>query len=247
MSNIVELLEKLSKPKSVNMSATFSGPKNSLDKLEMYSAICIAGNINPVGLAIVMATEFGEGQYIKQLQHHLYDALGTNKTGKAMSTIVMAELCQAPLGRNVTKIKSLLKRHGPRANRSRRLIDQWKKAIKSLSRSGRHQHMIDQHEKDIASEKIALDAYAEKYAALSLNCPRCGGTGQVNSHPCKSCNGEGRYKNTVKDWRLHLQAQGVKLTHSMQLQLDEIINDLHRRKSNALNAMRARATEERIN
>ncbi|MFM2589447.1 TIGR02642 family protein [Vibrio sp. TBV020] len=245
MSNVVELLEKLSKPKSVNMSSNFNRSKNSLDKQELYSAICVAGNKNPIGLSVVMATEFGEVQHVEKLQCHLLEAFGSDKNAQALMTVAYAELCFLPLGKNQTRIKSLFKRHGARANRSRRMIDSWKRAIKSLSKTGRHEGMIEQHELDIKTEKQALDDYADKYSRLSCHCPRCGGTGNGAEGPCKSCNGDGYFKNNHNDWKIHLSNLNVKLDNDAAIKIESVVSELNANKALAIQAMKARAKRER--
>lgn len=241
MSNVVELLEKLSKPKSVNMSNTFKAPKSSLDKQEMYSALCVAGKKSPIGLAIVMATEFGEIQYVDQLQNYLIEKLGSEE----LMTVVYSELCFIPLGRNQLRIKSLLKQYGPRAKRSRRLIDSWNRAIKSLTRSGRHQDLVNRHMSDIESERKSLDDWASKYSKLSCNCPRCGATGSVNGERCKSCHGDGYFKNKVINWKEHLGQFDIKLTPELTLKIESILDDLAIKKQTTINAMTKRARLER--
>lgn len=245
MSNVVELLEKLSKPKSVNMSSNFSGSKSSLDKQELYSAICVAGKKSPLGLAVIMATEFGESHYADKLQRHLLKSFGSGVQAEALASVAYAELCFLPLGKNQARIKSLLKRYGPRANRSRRLIDSWKRAIKSLSRTGRHQSMIEQHELDIEKERLSLDEYADKYSHLSCHCPRCGGTGHGSEGPCKSCNGDGHFTNTRSDWKMHLAKYNVPFDNALALKIDTVISNLNVDKALALQAMTTRARRER--
>ncbi|MGG5572442.1 TIGR02642 family protein [Vibrio diazotrophicus] len=241
MSNVVELLEKLSKPKSVNVSNTFKAPKGSLDKQELYSAICVAGKKSPIGLAIVMATEFGEIQYVEQLQRYLIDKLGSEE----LMAVAYSELCFLPLGKNQLRIKSLLKQYGPRAKRSRRLIDSWTRAIKSMTRSGRHHDLITQHLSNIESERHSLDEWATKYSKLSCNCPRCGATGSVNSEQCKSCHGDGHFKNKTANWKEHLGQFGISLTPELTLRIESLLDDLSIKKNTAIDAMSKRARLER--
>lgn len=188
-----------------------------------------------------MATEFGEIKYVDQLQSYIIDKLGS----EALMTIVYSELCFLPLGKNQLKIKSLLKQYGPRAKRSRRLIDSWNRAIKSMNRSGRHHDMVEQHLRDIERERQSLDIWAAKYSKLSCNCPRCGATGHVNGDKCKSCNGDGHFKNRVADWKEHLRHFDIRFTPELTLKIESLIDDLTIQKNTAIHIMTKRARLER--
>ena len=244
MSKVVQLLERLSCPKSVTLQRYDAQGGICLSRHELYAAMCVS--TSDLSVAVVLATEVGDVEALGKLQSYLEQELGDTDKARAMALIVGSELCGLPLGKTKQKIQSLLKRYGARANRSRRLIHSWDKAIKSLEKTGRHAELISKHRENIQREKDALNAFAERYSGQSSHCPRCGGTGEIQSEACSSCTGLGRFRNSPRDWAYQLKLVGVDCFPSDIERMGSLVSGLNAMKSETISLMGARAKAEQL-
>lgn len=224
MSNVVELLEKLIKPKSLNLCG--GGSDNFLRKEELYAALNVAVSKHAFGLNALLMTQFSDlsatNHVAKILLRHAEDqGISFHEIKVSIAVCTVAKI---PLEVQVKKIKSLHKRYGPRSFRSRKLITTWKKRIDSLERSGGHFHLIQKHRDDIKLEEKSLDSWAMKQAKTSTICPRCKGTGKASSKSCSSCDGLGRFSPSMQEMKQEIISRGISESELGLTWYAEIIN-----------------------
>lgn len=130
------------------------------------------------------------------------DVLIENEGIRTIVTIIIASiLLDQPLLTQRKQIKSLYKRYGTEARKSRAKLAKMKLDLKSVELRGEgNYHLKAALVEQIAAEDRALDSYAEEQSLKNNHCPRCLATQDSKmTIGCDICGGTGKIAATMHD------------------------------------------------
>ncbi|WP_157601250.1 hypothetical protein [Psychromonas ossibalaenae] len=159
-----------------------------------------------IELLIVKSKYIGDNDAEFILHKMIYlrccDALIENEKIRTIITIIIVSiLLDQPLVTQRNHIKSLYKRFGTEANKSKANLAKMKQDLKTVELRGQgYCHLKTALVERIAAEEMALDSYAEEQSLKNNHCPRCVSTlGTEMSINCDICNGTGKIAVTMGD------------------------------------------------
>lgn len=163
-------------------------------------------SVEQIELLIVKSKYIGDNEAEFLLHKVIYqrccDALIENENIRTIVTIIIASiLLDQPLVTQRKYIKSLYKRFGTEANKSKANLTKMKHDLKTVElRGGGNCHLKAALTERIEAEELALDNYSEEQSINSNHCPRCLATqGRKMSVGCDICGGTGKIVVTMDD------------------------------------------------
>ncbi len=157
-----------------------------------------------IELLIVKSKYIGDNEAEFILHKLIYlrccDALIENEKIRTIVTIIIVSiLLDQPLVTQRKHIKSLYKRFGTEANKSKANLTKMKHDLKTVELRGEGNcHLKAALVDRIAAEELALDSYAEEQSLKNNHCPCCVATqGREMSIGCDICSGTGKIAVTM--------------------------------------------------
>ncbi|WP_372880933.1 hypothetical protein [Psychromonas sp.] len=190
-----------------SMSMGNMGMENmGMENISMKNIELLPMSAEQIELLIVKSKYIGdnEAEFIlhKVIYQRCCDALIENEDIRTIATIIIASiLLDQPLLTQRKYIKSLYKRFGTEANKSKANLTKMKHDLKifELREAGNH-HLKAALVNRIAAVDMALDNYAEEQSLKNNHCPHCLTIqGQEMSQDCDICGGTGKIAVTMRD------------------------------------------------
>ncbi|WP_028862627.1 hypothetical protein [Psychromonas aquimarina] len=175
--------------------------------------------VEQIELLIVKSKYIGDNEAEFILHKEIYlrccDVLVENERIRTIVTIIIASiLLDQPLVTQRQYIKSLYKRFGTEANKSKANLMKMKHDLKTVEQRGNGSWYLKAALVErIAAEELALDRYAEEQSLINNHCPRCAAAqGDEISVGCDACGGTGKIAVTMRDAKAFFNVLGLPYT-----------------------------------
>lgn len=240
----VELITRLHSAKAISIECV-SGGRSTMTADAVIAVVALIAKNHPFGMDAVMTKYLDDGKAAERCVGFLVDQAQEWKCPRAdlapfFAIQAVAAFSNKPLVSQRQSLKSLHKRHGAYANRSKHRIKKFNVSLKQ-AQARDDKAGIARYEALIESERRLLDAHAEKKAAESDVCPRCSGSGTVAMRICPECSASGHIAVDIKRMRAYIKKSGVmmseKVFNAMWNYFDSCQNHLHYSAGDAMKAL----------
>lgn len=221
MSKAIELLTRMHAVRSVTIG---SRGRSNLTGDVILAIFAQVQHKQPLGMDLLMVKYVHDVPAVSRITDVMPTWLNDESFKRkdlalSLSCIALDVFCDKPVASQKRQLAALWRNYSDQAKRSNRLIKRWQIKIKQLQRDidicrmqaaeERSLSAINELEVLVINERRRIDEYARSQSLKSVACPRCNGTGLMQSGKCSSCNGRGLFSPSVDNIRQHLRHIGL--------------------------------------
>lgn len=221
MSRAIELLTRMHTVRSVTIG---SRGRSNLTGDVILTVFAQVQHKQPLGMDLLLAKYVHDAPAVDRIIDVMSTWLNDGSFQRkdlalALSCIALDVFCDKPVASQKRQLAALWRNYSDQAKRSSRLIKRWQIKIKHLqcdvdilgmqAAEERSLSVINELEVLVINERRRIDEYARSQSLKSVTCPRCNGTGLIQSSKCSSCNGYGQFSPSIDNIRQHLRHIGL--------------------------------------
>ncbi|PSU87559.1 hypothetical protein C0W35_21400 [Photobacterium kishitanii] len=221
MSKAIELLTRMHAVRSITIG---SRGRSNLTGDVILAVFAQVQHKQPLGMDLLLAKYVHDAPAVDRIINVMPTWLNDESFQRkdlalALSCIALDVFCDKPVASQKRQLAALWRNHSDQAKRSNRLIKGWQIKIKQLQRDvdicgmqaaeERLLSVINELEVLVINERRRIDEYAQSQSLKSVTCPRCSGTGLMQSGKCSSCGGHGQFSPSIDNIRQHLRHIGL--------------------------------------
>lgn len=214
----IERITRLHSAKTLSIECV-GGGRASMSADEFIAVLAVIAHDHRFGVDAIQAKYLDDGHSAERCLAVLIEQAAESHCPRVdlapfFAAQAIAAFCNKPLVSQRKSIKSLHKRHGAYANRSKQRVKKFNVSLRQARAKGNAQE-VKRYEGLIAAERALLEKHAEKKASESDWCPRCAGTGSVALNPCPECAASGHVTISRERLRAYIRNSGVKISDKL--------------------------------